>query len=107
MSDLLRLIQTLVSSSEVRISDHGYDELAADGLLVAEVLRGVNAATIVEEYPDYWKGPCILLLQRDAKGEGVHVLWGVPKGAMNPAVLVTAYRPDPGKWESDLLRRKK
>jgi len=27
--------------------------------------------------------------------------------AASPAVLVTAYRPDPGKWSTDFLRRKR
>ncbi len=37
----------------------------------------------------------------------VHAVWGVPKGTDYPAVLVTAYRPDPGKWTEDFLGRKK
>ncbi len=32
--------------------------------------------------------------------------WGIPGGDVEPAVLVTAYRPDPMLWESSFLRRK-
>lgn len=32
-------------------------------------------------------------------GEPIHVVWGIPAGQDSPAVLVTAYRPDPGKWD--------
>jgi len=30
----------------------------------------------------------------------VHVVPGIPSGKESPAVLVTAYRPDPKLWES-------
>lgn len=51
MSSLLKQIVNLVASGDVRISDHGYDELAADGLLVRDVVLGVKDAQVVEEYP--------------------------------------------------------
>ena len=90
-----------------RISDHGYNELAADGLFARDVLATVSEGIVVEEYPDYPKGPCLLLLQRDAQGRPIHTVWGIPRGKTSPAVLVTAYRPDPEKWSIDFLRRRR
>jgi len=37
MSDTLRRIADLVQGGEVRISAHGYDEMAEDGILAGEV----------------------------------------------------------------------
>lgn len=105
MSNFLNAVLSLIHSGDVRISEHGYDELAEDKLTVTELLEGVDKAQIVEEYPDYPKGRCILLLQKDKHGHPVHVLWGVPKGYDKPAVLVTAYRPDARLWDKDYLRR--
>jgi hypothetical protein len=106
VSNTLEKIRELVAAGSVRISDHGYDELAADGLLAGEVLAGVANSDLVEDYPQYAKGPCVLLLQADNQGRPIHAVWGIPKGRNEPAVLVTAYRPDPDLWENGFLRRR-
>ena len=80
MSETLLRIVDLVQDGEVRISAHGYDEIAEDGILAGEVIDGVEAAVVIEEYPTYPKGPCVL--------------------------VVTAYRPDPARWTEDFLRRR-
>jgi len=106
MSDTLKLVQELAGKGQLRISDHGYNELAADGLLADEIIAGLDSAIMVEDYPTYRKGPCVLVLQRDAAGSPVHALWGIPAGATEPAVLITAYRPDPTKWDASFQRRR-
>ena len=107
MSETFEEILRLTQLGVVRVSDHGYDELTADGISARECIASVRDGTVVEDYPDYPKGPCVLVLQTDRQGGPIHVLWGVPKGSSSPAVLVTAYRPDAKRWEADLLRRKK
>ena len=107
MSKTLENIRRLVQKGEVRVSEHGYDELSADGLFTREVVEGVVEAIVVEDYPDYPKGPCVLVLQKDKRNQPIHVVWGIPKGRTSPAVLVTAYRPAPELWENDFLRRRR
>jgi len=106
VSETFRQIVGLIQRGEVRISDHGYDELAADGIFARDVLATVADGIVVEDYPDYAKGPCVLVLQKDRRGEPMHVVWGIPKGASSPAVLITAYRPDKDQWEPGFARRR-
>ena len=105
MSQLLKEIIQLAGAGRVRISEHGYDELAEDGLSAREVVAGLVHGKVVEDYPDYPKGPCVLVLVQDRGGKPVHALWGIPKGHTSPAVLITAYRPDPNRWGEKFLNR--
>lgn len=105
MSETLRRVQELVARQEVRISEHGYDELMADEIFVDEVLAGLLRAIVVEDYPNFAKGPAVLVLQQSADGCPLHVVWGIAKGTTTPAALVTAYRPDPARWSDDWMTR--
>ncbi len=106
MSEIFDRILALVEDSNVLVSEHGYDELASDNIFVRDIMGSVKNGVVVEEYPDYPKGPCVLLLQKDRDGNPIHVVWGIPKGSTSPAVIVTAYRPDPQRWTNDFLRRR-
>ena len=105
-SQTLQTVLELVARQEVVVSDHGYDELAADDILIQDILTGVSEAAVIEDYPAYYKGPCVLVLQREAQGQPLHVVWGIPHNTFSPALVVTAYRPDPTRWTEDFLRRK-
>jgi len=98
-------IPDLVARGDVRVSEHGYDRLAENEINMREVVQGVREGQLIEEYPDYAKGPCILVLQRDRQGKAIHVVWGIPRGCDSPAVVVTGYRPDPTRWVDNFTRR--
>jgi len=107
VSSTLETIKKLVISGTVRISEHGYDELANDDLTAREIVGGIESAIPIEDYPNYPKGASVLVLQADKKGQPVHVVWGIPRGHERPAVLVTAYRPDPERWNKNFTERKR
>ena len=75
-------------------------------ILHRDVIERVDDGLVVEDYPDYPKGPCVLVLQSDRNGNPLHILWGIPKGHSEPAVIVTAYRPDPAQWQNGFMKRR-
>ena len=101
MKTFLEKIRALVRAGDVRLSEHGYDELAEDGLTAREALGGVLEAIIVEDYPDFPKGSCALLFQKDSTGKPVHVVWGIPNGHDKPRPRRS--RPRPTNWPGSCI----
>jgi hypothetical protein len=106
LSETLEAVKKLVTAGQVRISEHGYDEIAADGIYVRDILVGVDKAAVVEDYPTFPKGRSVLVLQWDKDARPIHVVWGIPRGFTSPAVVVTAYRPNPDRWDSTYTKRR-
>jgi len=48
MSQTFQVIRELVARREVKISAHGYDELAADDILVRDIVAGVEEGGVAE-----------------------------------------------------------
>lgn len=73
MSETFKKIIVLIKKGEVRISNHGYDELAEDGLTVKEIMASVNDGKVVEDYPDYPKDHVSLYCKEIEKG--IRYMW--------------------------------
>jgi hypothetical protein len=105
MSGTLLRVQTLVLAGDFHVSEHGFSELRADDILIEDAIVGIATAVVVEDYTARHRGPSVLTLQYDVRGRPIHVVWALPANERRPAVIVTAYRPDPKLWDSDFKRR--
>jgi Domain of unknown function (DUF4258) len=106
VSDFFLKIKNLLEQDDFLITDHAFRELAEEEIAFEEIRRAIQTAVVVEEYPNYHKGPAILVLTLSEQGRAIHSLWGIPKGELRPATLITAYLPDAAKWEPDNKTRK-
>lgn len=104
MSGTFQIVNQLVSSGKYRLSIHGEEEMKVDGIFPTAILMSLSLAKVVEDYPEAWKGPTVLLLQ-EFEGLKFHAIWGIAKSNYDVATLVTAYVPDPLKWTADLMKR--
>jgi uncharacterized protein DUF4258 len=99
-------VRVLAQQRNVRISRHSYFRLAARGILIAEIMAGAADGEPIEDYPEYFIGPAVLVLQRDGANQPLHVVWGIERNTTEPAVIVTAYRPRPDRWSQDFKSRR-
>ena len=106
MSELLKFVQMLVPDGNYAITAHAHIELANDSIEQHAALEGVFRARVVEEYPQYHKGPCVLIAQIDDAGQAIHVLWGIPANGETCAYMITAYRPKPEHWTAEFTIRR-
>jgi hypothetical protein len=107
VSATLDLVRAAVAAGQVRVSRHAVAELDADAITLDEILEGAPSAILVEDYASAWKGPSVLALHRARDGRALHVVWGFARGTTSPAVLVTAYRPDPDRWTAHFMERRR
>ena len=106
MSAIENEVRRLAHARQVVVSQHAAGRIAKRSILISDIVSGVARAEVIEDYPSYHAGPALLMLQRDSHGQPIHVVWGLEKGTSEPAVIVTAYRPEPAKWSADFRKRK-
>ena len=105
MDQFLEKITQLASAGKLIVSTHADEEMANDEIDIDDVLDGLANAIVVESYPDYHKGPCLLALIRTRDGAAIHALLGTSTANPDIAVIITAYRPATDRWNGDFTKR--
>ena len=106
MSQIADLIRRLAAARNVAVSQHAASLFRNRGILLADIVGGAASGEVIEDYPDFHKGAALLMLQHHGGTAPLHVVWGIEAGTSEPAVLVTAYRPDPSQWNGDFRTRR-
>jgi hypothetical protein len=98
-------VRYLAAARHVVVSQHAARRIRERGIRLADIISGAANGEVIEDYPTYHGGPALLMLQWDSSGSPLHVVWGIEYGTMEPAVVVTAYRPNPLRWSADFRIR--
>jgi hypothetical protein len=98
-------IHELVKIGDWSGSDHALLRLEEHGIVASELADRIDLGLVIEDYPGYYAGSCLLVLQEDGGGP-VHALWGLMQETDRPAVLISAYRPDAEQWHDDNRTRR-
>jgi hypothetical protein len=103
--DPIAFIKRCLQERRIYWTYHVNMRLAGRHITRDEILEAIDGYEIIESYPDDKYLPSYLLLG-NAGGAYFHALFAVDVEGDNVRI-VTAYRPDPNDWESDMRTRRK
>lgn len=90
-------------SDAVLISDHAAMRFRQRGLKAKDIRCAVNNGEIIEQYPEDFPFPSCLILGKATDERFIHVVMS-DEGSVSR--IITAYYPDPNKWDSQFRVRK-
>ena len=102
--DALEFIQRCVQERKVHWTYHVNMRLAGRYISRDDVLEATGTYEIIESYPEDKYLPSYLV-RATSDRDIFHVLFAVDVDGDHTRI-VTAYRPNPDEWESDLRSRK-
>ena len=97
-------LRPLVSAGQIIWTEHLALRLRDRGIKRADVIACIDNGEIIEQYLDDIPFPSCLILGDSESGEPLHVVCALDPGAN--CCAITAYYPNPDKWESDNKTRK-
>ena len=96
-------IRTLVRQGSVVWRDHAMKRLRERKITREDVRSAIFNGEIIEDRPDDIPTPSCLILGSSIRGRYLHVICGVLDDMV---YIISAFFPDPDKWEADFMTRK-
>lgn len=102
MIDIIAL-RKYFENDMVLVSDHAAMRFRQRGLKVKDIRCAVKNGEIIEQYPEDFPFPSCLVFGKAEDEKIIHVVMS-DEGTMSR--IVTAYYPDPDKWDAQFKVRK-
>ena len=96
-------LQKLCETGTIKWTAHVVARLQERGIKPSDIQSCIAAGHIIEQYPNDYPYPSCLVLGATVDGKVLHTVVGVGVGYL---WLITAYYPDPLKWNDDFSTRK-
>ncbi len=91
-------------SENIIISLHGHLRLNERNISIDDVMKAIETGEVIEQYPKDFPFPSCLILGFSVKKYYIHIVLSLNDDKI---YLITAYVPNPNKWEADFKTRKK
>jgi len=96
-------LRKLCTDDTIAITQHLTFRLRERGICYDDIVHVLMNGEIIEQYPADYPYPSCLLLGMPVDNKYLHVVCGVGSGRL---WIVTAYHPNPDKWEPGYKTRK-
>ena len=84
---------------------HAILRMSAGAIARAEIDRILESGEVIERYPNDDPYPSVLMLGR-SEGQPIHVV-AAHNTAEDETIIITAYRPDPERWDPGFRVRRR
>lgn len=85
----------------VKFTQHAHQEMRNDEVTIPELLSMLADCHILENYPEYERGPCCLVGGQGHNGRALHA---VCTTTLPELVIITVYEPTKPYWETPFKR---
>ena len=99
----MNAIRALCEAKAVKWTAHVLARLQERGIEPSDVRNCIATGRVIEQYPDDYPFPSCLVLGSSVSEKTLHAVVGVGQGFL---WLITAYYPDPDKWNADFSIRR-
>lgn len=96
--------QSLCQDEHIAVTQHAYKRFRERGIALDDIEQCIRTGRIIEEYPDDTPFPSCLVLGKACKGSPLHVVISRDSDFI---YVITAYYPDPDKWDTTFSCRRK
>jgi hypothetical protein len=84
------------------VTQHSRRRFSERSISIDDICMAIDNGEIIEYYPEDYPFPSCLILG-NSDGRAIHLVASIDE---NMIYLITAYIPDPVKWDCDLKTRK-
>ena len=99
----IKTLQSYYTEDKVLMTQHSSERCRQRGIKIKDIRHAIMDGEIIEQYPDDYPFPSCLILGKTSDGKLIHVVMS-DEGKMSR--IITAYYPDPEKWNADFKIRK-
>lgn len=96
-------LRKLCSNGAIKWTAHVLARLQERGIEPSDISSCIATGRIIEQYPEDYPYPSCLVLGATVAGNVLHTVVGIGAGYI---WLITAYYPNPLKWNEDFSIRK-
>lgn len=104
---ILSRIQAQARAEDYDLTLHARQEMVSEEtgrIRLSEMLEAIARAEVLENYPDFYKGPCCLLYGDTDAGRPLHLVCST---SLDTLVIITVYEPTAPAWATPTKRGEK
>lgn len=102
--DILAKLREATQKDQLVLSLHAAERAVEENISELEIKEALLNAELLENYANWWLGPCCLIYGQTSAKRPIHVVCSYEQ---LPITIITVYEPRPPKWITPKKRGKR